>query len=196
MCIGIQANKVKIGVLLAYLSSKIENINLRKLIKLVFLIDELYVKENGYPLTWMDYYVWEKGPVAPEIYNIKNNGGIFSDYVKAVKNTKDEKYYIYPVSSFYLEDGLSEFGEYHLEVIDSVIQKYGHLSADELSDITHKDDSIWSIAVKENKLDFNKTDKTDIKLDLTTLIKEDSDKYNAYLDALDNIQFTAALNSN
>jgi uncharacterized phage-associated protein len=195
MCLGIQANKIKIGVLLAYLSSKIEGINLRKLIKLVFLIDELYVKENGYPLTWMDYYVWEKGPVAPEIYNIKNNGGIFSNYIKVVKNTKDRRYYIYPVSSFYLEEGLSEFGEYHLEMIDSVIQKYGHLSADELSDMTHKEDSIWSIVVKENKLDFKKDSKTNIKLDLTALIKEDSGKYNAYLDALENIQFTAALNN-
>jgi uncharacterized phage-associated protein len=196
MCIGIQANKVKIGVLLAYLSSQIEDINLRKLIKLVFLIDELYVKENGYPLTWMDYYVWEKGPVAPEIYNLKNNGGIFSAYVTARKNTDDEKYYIYPASSFHLEAGLAEFGAYHLEIIDSVIQKYGRLSADELSEITHQEDSIWAKTVKENKLDFKKESKTEIKLDLTALIKGDSDKYNAYLEALENMQFTAAMNSN
>ncbi|GAP72688.1 hypothetical protein SAMD00024442_4_36 [Candidatus Symbiothrix dinenymphae] len=194
MCLGIQANKVKIGVLLAYLCSKIENINLRKLMKLVFLIDEAYVKENGYPLTWMDYYVWEKGPVAPKIYNIKNNGGIFSNYVKTVKKTTDGKHYVYPATGFDIEGGLAEFGEYHLEVINSIIQKYGHLSADELSDVTHTEDSIWSIAVKGNRLDFKNAGKTDIKLDLITLIKGDSDKYNAYVDALENMQFTAALN--
>lgn len=37
-------NNSKIGNLLAYISSKIEDINLRKLIKLVFLIDEESVR--------------------------------------------------------------------------------------------------------------------------------------------------------
>ena len=196
MNLAIQVNKVKIGVLLAYISSKITNVNLQKLIKLVFLVDELYVKENGYPMTWLDYYVWEKGPVAPEIYDLKNNGGIFSDYVKSRKDNKDGKYYIYPVSSFYLEGGLLEFGDYHLEIIDTVIKKYGHLNAEKLSDLTHEENSIWSSAVKKNNINFNENSKTDIKLDFTSLIDDkESEKYYAYLEAFENIQFSAALNS-
>lgn len=192
MSIGIEANKEKIGVLLAYLSSKVPSLNLRKLIKLVFLVDEVYVKENGYPLTWLDYFAWEKGPVAPEIYNVKN--GLFSEFVKAIKNPKDGKYYIYPVSGFYLEGGLELFGEYHIEVIDSVINKYGNLTADQLSEITHQEDSVWSKAVEDNNLSFSEDGKSSIKIDLISIIKDDEEKYFSYLDALENTQFAAHLN--
>ena len=192
MSIGIEANKEKIGVLLAYLSSQIPNLNLRKLIKLVFLVDELYVKENGYPLTWLDYFAWAKGPVAEEIYNIKN--GLFSEYVKATKNSKDGKYYIYPVSGFYLAGGLELFGEYHIEVIDSIISKYGNLSADQLSEITHEKNSVWSRTVEDNKLTFNKDGKSSVKIDLISTIRDDEEKYFSYLDALENTQFAAHLN--
>ncbi len=69
---------------MAYITNSIPNINLRKLLKLVYLIDEKFMESRGFPLTWFDYYAWEKGPVAPEIYEIKN--GAFSDYVKCFKN--------------------------------------------------------------------------------------------------------------
>jgi uncharacterized phage-associated protein len=192
MSIGFEANEEKIGVLLAYISSKTSELNLRKLIKLIFLIDEFYVKENGYPLTWLDYFAWEKGPVAPEIYDIKN--GAFSKYVKARKNAKDDKYYIYPVSGFYLEGGLELFGEYHLEVIDSILDKYGDFTADQLSEITHQEESLWSKTVSENKLDFKDSGKSDVKLDLISLIKNDEEKFNSYFEALDNTLITANLN--
>ena len=45
----------KVGNLLAYIASNIPNINLRKLIKVVFLIDEISVIERGLSVTWLDY---------------------------------------------------------------------------------------------------------------------------------------------
>ncbi|NDV58277.1 Panacea domain-containing protein [Bacteroides sp. 519] len=192
MSIGFEANEEKIGVLLAYISSKISNLNLRKLIKIIFLIDELYIKENGYPLTWLDYFAWKKGPVAPEIYDIKN--GTFSKYVKAHKSIKDGKYYVYPVNEFNLDAGLDLFGEYHLEVIDSIINEYGSFTADQLSEITHQSESLWSKTVSEKGLDFKDNGKSTVKLDLISLIKDDEEKYNSYIEALDNIMFTASLN--
>lgn len=54
-------DKSKIGNLLAYISVTIPNVNLRKLIKLVYLIDERSVKSRGLSVTWLDYYAWEKG---------------------------------------------------------------------------------------------------------------------------------------
>ena len=89
-------NQSKIGNLLAYLSSKVKDINLRKLIKLVYLIDEESVVSRGLSVTWLTYYVWEKGPVAPCIYNIKQNGGDFSKYVN-VHRDREEKVIVTPV---------------------------------------------------------------------------------------------------
>ena len=67
MSLGITANREKNGALLAYIASNIPGINLRKLLKVVYLIDEQFMKLRGFPLTWFDYYAWAKGPVAPEV---------------------------------------------------------------------------------------------------------------------------------
>ena len=77
--LGVTSNKAKVGALLAYLCYRMPNVQLRKLLKVLYLIDEASVRSRAIPMTWLDYYVWEKGPVAPEVYQIKNKA--FSDYV-------------------------------------------------------------------------------------------------------------------
>ena len=69
--LGIQANRVRIGALLAYIANKVPGITMRKMLKIIYLIDERFMRLRGFPFTWLDYYVWEKGPVAPEVYSIK-----------------------------------------------------------------------------------------------------------------------------
>src|SRR5581483_5017913 len=59
----------KIGNLLNYLSTRIPNLNMTKALKLLYLIDETSYMRTGAPVTWFDYKVWEKGPVAEELYN-------------------------------------------------------------------------------------------------------------------------------
>lgn len=86
-------NNSKIGNLLAYISSKIEDINLRKLIKLVFLIDEESVRSRGISVTWLTYYAWEKGPVAPCIYEIKDRGGFSLNTLVFTETEKKSNYY-------------------------------------------------------------------------------------------------------
>jgi uncharacterized phage-associated protein len=81
-------NRDKNGTLLAYICLNVPGINLRKLLKLVYLIDERFVITRCFPLTWFSYYAWEKGPVASEVYDIKNGG--FSDFVCCKKIRKDK----------------------------------------------------------------------------------------------------------
>src|SRR5688572_1795279 len=59
----------KIGNLLNYLSARISNLNMTKALKLLYLIDETSYMRTGVPVTWLDYKVWEMGPVAEELYN-------------------------------------------------------------------------------------------------------------------------------
>ncbi len=59
----------KIGNLLNYLSTQIPNLSMTKLLKLLYLIDETAYFRTGVPVTWLDYKVWEMGPVAEELYN-------------------------------------------------------------------------------------------------------------------------------
>ena len=173
-------NKNKIGSLLAYISSAIPEITLRKLIKIVFLIDERSVLTRGLSVTWLDYYVWEKGPVAPCIYNIKNNGGEFARFIITEKNDED-KYIVQPVIR--RQTSMMQFSSKELLLINSILDEYGHLSADELTEITHCVGGLWEKAKKANQLNFNQQKKTDVRLELSDLIVEDEEKMGIYEDA-------------
>ena len=59
----------KIGNLLVYLAQNISDLSMTKALKLLYIIDETSMKESGVPVTWLEYKVWEKGPVAQEIYD-------------------------------------------------------------------------------------------------------------------------------
>ena len=174
-------NNSKIGNLLAYISSKIEDINLRKLIKLVFLIDEESVRSRGISVTWLTYYAWEKGPVAPCIYEIKDRGGIFSKYISVHRN-REEKVIITPFVD--KNESSIQFSKKELRLIDSIIDKYGQLSADDLSEITHKPGGLWDIAKKNYNPNFKSSNgRSDIKLNLKDLIEGDEEKISVYNDA-------------
>ena len=173
-------NKNKIGNLLAYISSSIPEINLRKLIKIVYLIDERSVVTRGLSITWLDYYVWEKEPVAPCLYEIKDNEGIFANYVSSKKN-KEEKYIVMPEIS--CQSCKMQFSPKELLLIDSILDEYGRLTADELTEITHRVGGLWDRAQKTYQLNFEQQKQTDVRIDLSDLIVNDEDKMSVYEDA-------------
>lgn len=187
MSLGFTINKEKNGALLAYITNSIPNINLRKLLKLVYLIDEKFMESRGFPLTWFDYYAWEKGPVAPEIYEIKN--GAFSDYVKCFKNEDNKN--IVKASSQNIHQNLKQmdvFSQYEMEIIDDIISEYKDTTADELSEITHEDNSLWSIIIKEKNVTFV-DGKSEVQIPLTRLNEGNFEKEETYNEALEYMQF-------
>src|SRR5579859_3818061 len=68
----------KIGNLLNYLSTQIPNLSMTKALKLLYLIDETAYTRTGVSVTWLDYKVWEMGPVAEELYNELRNAQYIS----------------------------------------------------------------------------------------------------------------------
>ena len=170
----------KIWSLLAYVASNIPNINLRKLIKLIFLIDEKSVRERGLSITWLDYYAWKKGPVAPCVYDVKNKNNLFSRYVSAHKNEEGTNII---TSNVTREECTLQFSNRELRLIDSVIREFGGMNADDLSNLTHRCGGLWDTVVKENNIDFSKEGKSDYSIDLKTLIHGDEEKLAVYEDA-------------
>ena len=192
MGIGIKANRKKIGALLAYLSFRMPNVELRKLLKITYLIDEKAVMERAFPITWLDYYAWAKGPVAPDVYDIKN--GSLNDFVSCKKNAAD-KWTVSPVKNdeFPILQDMKAFSNYEKSIIDSVISQYGNKSSDELTDVTHECNSLWFKVVEENKIDFSKQPKSVFLIDLNRL--NDDRKKEIYEEAFDSVQIQAAINS-
>lgn len=192
--LGITANLKKNGALLAYIANKIPEINMRKMLKIIYLIDERFVKLRGFPFTWLDYYVWEKGPVAPEVYAIKEKNNLFSDYVKT-KRSSDNKVIIYPLFAIN-EDPNGPFGElseYDLSIINEELLKYGDKSADWLTNQTHLPDTLWTKTKSEHHVEFV-NGKSDCCINMMDLIKDDEDLCEVYEDAKWNIGFQAQLN--
>lgn len=189
MSFGYTVNKEKNGVLLAYLAERIPNVTLRKLLKLVYLTDEKFTIERGFPLTWFNYFAWKKGPVAPEVYDVKN--GSFADFVQCHRNSND-KYEVSPVSGALTEDRLNLYSRYEMNMIDEIISKYGSMSADELTDITHLENTLWSKVVNENKLTFSDSGRSDCEIHLNRLIEGDKEKEEVFEDALEYMQFCNA----
>ena len=52
---GLRANEKKVGALLEYICNQMPHIHLRKLLKVIYLMDEKSVKMRAIPLTWLDY---------------------------------------------------------------------------------------------------------------------------------------------
>jgi uncharacterized phage-associated protein len=143
-------NIEKIGNLFNYLSSNIDNLFFTKLLKLTYIIDEYSVKESGSPVTWLNYRVWKNGPVPQKVHtNITfEQGSQFSKYINISKVEKINGLKITPNSTF--DD--SEFSEYEMELIDRVIQEFGHFNSNELIEILHQQNTIWHRIVKERNL--------------------------------------------
>lgn len=140
----------KLGNLVNYLASRIPNLYLTKLLKLLYITDEISVTETGAPVTWLKYFVWQKGPVASDIYydiTLRKGSGL-SNYVNIEHNKANNGYRIRPVGDF--DD--SEFSDYEITLLNRVISEFGKKNSGELIDYLHEEHSLWSKVCEENDL--------------------------------------------
>ena len=190
MSLGFTVNREKNGALLAYIAKNVPNISLRKLLKIVYLIDEKFMKKRGFPLTWFDYYAWAKGPVAPEVYEVKN--GAFSEYVTCHRNEDGTNIIdaVLPHPYLVLKQ-MDLYSPYEMGIIDQIVFEYENTTADELSELTHKEDTLWSQIVKENAVEFVEG-KSDVQIPLMRLNEGDVEKEETYEEALEYMKFCGA----
>jgi uncharacterized phage-associated protein len=152
-------NNDKIGNLLALLASKVPDLGITKLSKLLFLIDERAVKETGVPVTWVQYEAWHLGPVPAEIYfQIKNNENVLD---KGKEQTLSQFVDASP-SQINTYDGLlitpkvdfcdDEFSDYEIALIEDIVSQYGAKPAAELVNLTHAEGSLWASVVEKEGL--------------------------------------------
>jgi len=131
-----------------------------KALKLLYLIDETSIKETGSPITWLDYKVWEMGPVAIDIYNeIKRDEIIryqgkdltVTEYVELQKVDKKDRQEIFlkPKKEF----NPDVFNKYELDLLNTIVSKFGKWTTPQLIEYLHKENSLWHKSVKEHKLE-------------------------------------------
>lgn len=137
----------KLGQAIIYIAKNTPNLSKTKILKLIYLMDEISIKKYGIPIFNINYKVWQAGPVNVELFSTLSDGeGILIEKYFEVSN--DLNGYIKPKVEF----SDDEFTENEMGILNLVIESFGAKTAFELVDICHKRDSLWYKISFENGL--------------------------------------------
>ncbi|WP_353096647.1 Panacea domain-containing protein [Empedobacter brevis] len=174
----------KIGNTIVYLSQNIPHLSKTKLLKLLYILDEISIKKSGLPFLNLKYKVWKFGPVSEELFiDLSSETKLLEDYIE--KNSDDGVNYIRPVVDF----NDDEFSDNDIDLMDSIIEKFGNKSAKELIAYTHRVNSPWYNTAKENDvlelLESETINNTEYLIDMSQLIAHDDRKRGIYSDYIE-----------
>lgn len=169
----------KIGNAIIYLTKKMGPTSKTKILKLLYKLDEISIKDSGIPFFNLDYKAWRFGPVEPNIYiDLSDGPNILSNYIKI--EDKDCMKLISPIKDF--DD--FEFSDYNIDLMDKFIRRYKDKRAEDLVNLTHEKGSPWWKTAKENnvlvQLLNGEINSTDFKIDLSRLVNKDARKKSIY----------------
>ncbi len=175
----------RVGQVLNYIAAKyVPYLYFTKLVKLLFLIDEESVKLYGVPITWLEYNVFDKGPLPGRLWlNIPKGDNDFLDFISVQED--EYGYKVLPNGKY----ELSEFTNFEISTIDATLEKYGQYSVEELIEITHREDGLWSKLVKEKNIEFTESDASPYIIDFRDLIKKEKIKLHRFDMAIREIKF-------
>lgn len=174
----------KIGNTIVYLSQNIPHLSKTKLLKLLYILDEISIKKSGLPFLNLKYKVWKFGPVSEELFiDLYSETKLLEDYIE--KNSDDGVNYIHPIVDF----NDDEFSDNDIDLMDSIIEKFGNKSAKELIAYTHRVNSPWYNTAKENDvlelLESETINNTEYLIDMSQLIAHDDRKRGIYSDYIE-----------
>ena len=165
-----EAQLNKIGNTAIYLSERIPNLSKTKFLKLLYILDELSIKQSGIPFLNLDYKVWKFGPVAEPIFiDLSSEMSLLAPFIKS-----NQKGHLSAKKAF--KD--DEFSDNDIELLDEVIKSFGH-----------NEESLWNKTAKENKvlnlLENETINSTNLYLNLADLVANDPRKKAIYEDYIE-----------
>ncbi len=139
--------------------------------KLLYLLEESYVKKYQLPFLNLEFEVWQGGPVARDIFiDLSDKPILLKDYLTIDKT--DDATYVKPASTF----SDDEFSDNELDMLDLIVAHFGSWTAADLVKRTHQKNSVWyTIAKSKGLLDLFEnqlTNSSDEKIDLTWYLDE------------------------
>jgi uncharacterized phage-associated protein len=169
----------KIGNAIIYFSDKIPKLSKTKLLKLLYILDEISIKRSGIPALNLKFKTWKFGPVSEDIFiELSSEASFLKNYIRKV--FEGEHIYIEPGAAF--DD--SEFTQNDIDLMDFVIEEFGNKTAKELVDYTHRKNSPWYNSAQKNSvlemLTNEEINNTQFVVDMSDLIKHDERKLSLY----------------
>lgn len=127
-----------------------------KIFKLLFLLDFKQMKEKGYPVTNLNYYTWELGPVPRDLFN-EIKSGLADDFKNSlqfktitIKNDNDA-FKVIPLKN----PDMSIFTKREKRILEELVFIYKDATGEEMTEITHLKNQPWDKTIKskgENEL--------------------------------------------
>lgn len=172
----------KIGNTVVYIADRIPQLSKTKLLKLLYILDEISIKKSGIPILNLKYKVWKFGPVSEELFiDLSSEPTLLEKFI----NRDSEGNYI--VSKVHFNE--DEFSENDIELMDFVIEKYGNKTAKELISYTHRVNSPWYNTAKENSvldlLESETINNTEYLIDMGMIVSHDERKLEIYSEYLE-----------
>ena len=147
MCRFSEANRKKLGNVVAYIAQKAKYPYKTEVLKLLFLMEENMIQRYHVPFLGIPFSVWRMGPVSVDVFEELSDGPtLLEEYIILQFNGQGIK--VAPKKIFE-ED---EFSNAELEMMERVMAKYGHMNSEELIKETHRDGGLWKITAEEKGL--------------------------------------------
>ncbi len=172
----------KIGNAVVYLADRIPNLSKTKLLKLLYILDEISIKKSGIPILNLKYKVWKFGPVSEELFiDLSSEPKLLEKFIN-----RDSRGDFIVSKVKFSED---EFSENDIELMDFVVEKYGNKTAKELISYTHRVNSPWYNVAKENAvlelLESEVINSTEYLIDMSMVVSHDVRKLEMYSEYLE-----------
>lgn len=167
--------KEKIGHSSILLATNIPNLDISKLLNLIYLLDEVSVKERGIPFFGLSYQIWQSGPVNQELYIDLHNGAKFFSAYFMVRQTLNSPRII--ALSKFKDD---EFSDSDIDILERLSKKFKYISAKDLAVIAKRPCSLWYRKAKEtgvlDLLNQGIANCSEIDLNLSDLLLDQEEK--------------------
>jgi uncharacterized phage-associated protein len=181
----------RLGNTIIYLESKIRPLYKTKLLKLIYLLDELSTARCGIPFLGLDYKLWQAGPVNSDLYEELNQPYLLESFITLEQDELGTRV----IGQKEFND--DEFSEVDTNLLKEIVNRYKTTPSEKLVEITHRKSAPWYIIAQENNLleafSEKKINTTDIPVDLTLLIRSDVGKMAMYQENIEVENFSKFL---
>lgn len=166
MCKFSESTKEKLGNALIYVAERVQDLSKTKALKLLYLMEERMVLRYHVPFLGIPFEVWQAGPVAKDVFiDLSDGPYLLKDYIKA--EFKHGGTY-FSANRPFCDD---EFSECELDMMNTILDKYGMMTAAELVNETHKKGTLWYQEASQNGLleafQNHECNNSDLKIDFT-----------------------------
>ena len=165
----------KIGNAIIYLSNHIPDLNKTKLLKLLYLIEQISIQKYGFPFFNIRFDVWKYGPVSKDLFiELSDTPELLKAYI-TIDKCEDTPFIT--VKKDFDDD---EFSDNDIAILDYVVTHFQNASAAYLVRLTHNEHSPWhQTAIRHGLLqafELGQCTSTDIEIDFSTIFTDDNQR--------------------